>query len=329
MTPRRNFVLALGTGALAASLGCLAQPRGGGVARVGVLDPTSSDFARDRVDVLRAALRDLGYVEGRNIVIDSRSAEGQYERLSGLAEELVRLKPDVIVAATPPAVEVAHAATATIPIVMIAVPNPVGAGFIQSLARPGGNITGLSNLSVDLSGKYIELLRAAIPRLSRVAVLVNPDHPNHPAMLKNTQASASAAEVTVLPFQASTSAGVNTAIAAMTRERVAALIVLPDAFYSNQRRQIIELAVTNRLPTMFWTRELAESGGLMSYGQSNAEHFRLAATYVDKILKGAKPRDLPVEQPTRIELIINRRTAKAIGLMIPFELLARADDVIE
>ena len=328
MIPRRNFVLALGAGALAASLASSAQHTRA-MPRIGGLDPTSPEFARDREDVLRRALRDLGYVEGRNIVIDYRWADGKYERLPGLAAELVQLRVDVIVAATPPALQAAHAATTTIPIVMIAVPDPVGAGFVASLARPGGNITGLSNLSVDLSSKYIELLRAAIPKLSRVAVLVNPDHPNHPGMLKNTQTTANATFVTALPFPANTATGVDAAIGAMVREHVAALIVLPDAFYSTQRRQIIELATKNRLPTIFWTRELAASGGLMSYGQSNAEHFRLAATYVDKILKGAKARDLPVEQPTRIELVINRKTANTIGLVLPGDLLSRADEVID
>jgi len=301
----------------------------GHVFRVGVLDPTSSQYASKRVGVFRAALRDLGYVEGKNIAIDFRSAEGDYERLAGLAEDLARSREDVIVAATPPAMEAIKATGTTIPVVMIAIPNPVAAGFIASLARPGGNVTGLSNLSVDLSGKRVEVLRAAIPSLSRVAVLKNPDHPDHPAMVKNTQATAKSEEMTVLTFEARNAKEIGKAMAELTREHAEAVIVLPDAFFSSQRRQIIDLAKAGRLPSMFWTRELVEAGGLLSYGQSNAEHFRLAATYVDKILKGAKPSDLPVQQPTRIELIVNRATAKAIALTLPETLLARADDVVD
>jgi len=241
----------------------------------------------------------------------------------------VALKVDVLVAATPPAMDAVRAATTTIPIVMIAIPNPVEAGYVSSLSRPGGNITGVSNISIDLSSKYIELLRVAVPNLSRIALLVNPKHPNHPEMVRNAELSATMSHVKVLPFEVSTPSEVESAVAAMTRDRVNALVVLPDAFYSNQRRQITELAAKNRLPTMFWTRELAEAGGLMSYGQSNSDHFRLAATYVDKILKGTKPRDLPIQQPTRIELVVNRKTANAIGLALPQELLTRADAVIE
>jgi putative tryptophan/tyrosine transport system substrate-binding protein len=329
MIVRRDFVLAFGAGALVAPLLCFAQQWPATIPRVGVLDPASSDFAKSRSNVLRDALRELGYVEGKNILFDCRWAEGNYERLPGLAAELVASRVNVIVAATPPAMQAVRSATSTIPIVMIAIPNPVEAGYVASLSRPGGNITGLSNISVDLSSKYLELLRAAVPNLSRVALLVNPRHPNHPEMVKNAEVSAAANRVKVLSFEASTASQIESAVIAMMRERVGALIVLPDAFYSNQRRQIVELATKNRLPTMFWTRELAEAGGLMSYGQSNSDHFRLAATYVDKILRGAKPGDLPVQQPTRIELIVNRKTANAIGLALPEELLTRADMVIE
>ena len=329
MIVRRNFVLAVGAGMLAAPLSCFAQQRPATIPRIGVLDPTSSDFASSRADVLRGALRDLGYAEGKNILIDYRWAEGKYERLPGLAAELVASKVDVIVAATPPAMQALRLATTAIPIVMIAIPNPVDVGYVASLSRPGGNITGLSNISVDLSSKYIELLRAAVPNLSRVALLVNPKHPNHPNMVKNAEVSAKTNHVKVFSYDASTASEIESAFVSMAGERAGALIVLPDAFYSNQRRQIAGLATKNRLPTMFWTRELAEAGGLISYGQSNSDHFRLAATYVDKILKGAKPGDLPVQQPTRIELIVNRKTANAIGLALPQELLTRADMVIE
>ena len=187
----------------------------------------------------------------------------------------------------------------------------------------------LSNISVDVSVKYLELLRVAVPKLSRVAVLVNPGHPNHPDILKNIQAAAKTTGVKVSPVQASTASQIEAALGAMTRARAGALIVLPDTLFITQRRQIAELAMKNRLPTMFWTRELAEAGGLMSYGQDLAEHFRRAATYVDKILKGAKPADIPVEQPTKFELVINLKTAKALGIKIPNSILLRADKVIE
>lgn len=299
------------------------------MARVGVLDPTSSAYASKRVDVFRSALRDLGYVDGRNVEIVFRSAEGDYRRLPDLANDLVRAKVDVIVAATPPAMEAVKSATATIPVVMLAIPNPVEAGFVASLARPGGNVTGLSNLSVDLSGKRIEVLRALSPRLSRVAVLANPAHPNHPAMMSNTELTAKALGMSISKYSARNAAEVESAIEAMTRDGVDAVIVLPDAFFSNQRAQLVGLTTAARLPAMYWTRELVEAGGLLSYGQSNAEHFRLAAIYTDKILKGWKPRDLPVEQPTKIELVVNRTAAKKIGLVLPQSLLTLADDVVD
>ena len=329
MNTRRRLVLALGAGALAAPLAAFAQQKSAKVARLGFLGASSAAAFASLVEALRAGLRDLGYVEGKNIVIEYRWAEGKYERLPGLAAELVQLKVDVIVAASGPAVQAVQKATTTIPIVFAAVGDPVGLGFVASLSRPGGNATGLSSLNVDVSSKYLELLRVALPKLSRVAVLVNPGHPQHPDMLKNIQAAAKTTGVNVSPVQAGTASQIETALGAMTRERAGALIVLPDPFFFTQARQIAELAAKNRLPTMFWTRELVEAGGLMSYGQNIVEHFRRAATYVDKILRGAKPADLPVEQPTTIELVINLKTAKAIGLTISQDLLFRADKVIE
>src|SRR5439155_22331791 len=213
--------------------------------------------------------------------------------------------------------------TTTIPIVMVRVGDPVGSGLVASLARPGGNITGLSNMSVDVSSKYLELLRAAVPKLSRVTVLVNPANPIHSDFLKRVQATAKTNGVTISPVEVSTASQIEAAFGAMTRERTGALIVLGDTFFSSQARRIAELAAQQRLPTMFWTGGLVESGGLISYGQNNAEHYYRAATYIDKILKGAKPGDLPVEQATKIELVINLKTAKAIGLTIPQELLLR------
>ena len=328
MNNRRKLVIALGAGVFAAPLACFAQPQRSKVARIGLLGAGSAASYAEWREALIAGLRELGYVEGKNISIEYRWAEGKYERLPGLAAELVQMKVDVIVAATSAAVQAAQQATTTIPIVMVATADPVGSGFVASLARPGRNITGLSNLSQDVSSKYLELLRAAVPKLSRVAVLVNPAHPNHPNFLKRIQATAKTTGVKVSPLEANTASQIEAVFGAMKRERAGALIVLPDAFFLAQARRIAELAAQHRLPTMFSTRAPAESGGLMSYGQNNAEHYYRAATYIDKILKGAKPGDIPVEQPTKFELVINMKTAKALGLTMQ-DLLFRADKVIE
>ncbi len=326
MINRRKLVIAFGTGLFAGPLACFAQPQRPKVARIGLLVSASS-YGKGR-EALIAGLRELGYVEGKNIIIEHRWAEGKYERLPGLAAELVQMKVDVIVAASTPAVQAAQQATTTIPIVMVSVGDPVGSGFVASLARPGRNITGLSNMTVDVSSKYLELLRAAVPKLSRITVLVNPGHPVHPDFLKRIQATDKTNSVKISPAQAGTASQVEAAFAAMKRERPGALIVLPDAFFYAQARRIAELAAQQRLPTMFGTREPVESGGLMSYGQNIAEQYYRAATYVDKILKGAKPGDLPVEQATKFELVINMKTAKALGLTMQ-DLLFRADKVIE
>ena len=329
MNTRRRLVLALGAGALAAPLASFAQQKAAKVTRIGFLGPASASVFASWVEELRAGLRDLGYVEGKNILIEFRWADGKYERLPGLAAELVQLKVDVIVAATSPAVQAVQKATTNIPIIMVAAGDPVGSGFVASLSRPGGNITGLTNIAGDVSVKYLELLRTMVPKLSRVAALVNPGNPLHPVQLKNIQAAAKTTGVNVSPLQASTASQIEAAFGAVTRERAGALIVLPDPFFRTQARQIAELAAKNRLPTMFGIREFVEAGGLMSYGQNNSEHYRRAATYVDKILKGVKPSDLPVEQSTKLELVINMKTAKALGLSIPRELALRVDRVIE
>ena len=274
-------------------------------------------------------MRELGYVEGKNFMIESRFADGKYERLPALAAELVQLRVDVIVAFGTPPIQAAQRATTTIPIVMVASGDPVASGFVASLSHPGSNLTGLSNIFTDLSSKYLELLRAAVPKLSRVAVLMNPHHPLHAGALKQIQATAKTMRVELPSVEASAAGQIDAAFGVMRRKRAGALIVLADPFFTTQARRIVEIAAKDRLPTIFWTREHVEAGGLMSYGQDLAEHFRRAATYVDKILKGAKPRDLPVEQPTKLELVINRKTAKTLGLNITNELLLRADKVIE
>ena len=328
MTTRRKFLVALGASGLAAPFACFAQQQRPNVVRIGVLDsaPSSPNWR----EALVAGLRELGYVEGKNLLIEHRWAEGgKYERLPGLAAELAQMKVEVLVTGGSQAIRAAQQATTTIPIVMVRTGDPVGAGFVASLSQPGRNITGLSNVNVDLSSKYLELLRAAAPRLSRVAVLMNPGNKGHRERLKRIQATEKTSSVSISPAQASTAGEIEAALAAMKQERAGALIVLADSLFFAQGRRIAELAAQQRLPTMFWTREIVDSGGLMSYGQNNGEHYYRAATYIDKILKGAKPGELPVEQPTKIELVINLKTAKAIGLSIPQELLLRADKVIE
>ena len=328
MNARRDLLVTLGVGALANPLKSYSQPSTK-VIRLGFLEGTSATGYAGRLQALRSGLRDLGYVEGSNLVIELLWADGQYERLPALAAHLVQSRPDIIVAASPPAVRAVMQATSAIPIVMVAVGDPVAAGFVTSLSRPGGNVTGLSNVNVSLSGKYLELLGVAVPKLERVAVLVNPGHPTHPDSLAGIQAASRMRGVRVTPLRADTSSQIEAAIDTMTVEPRSALIVLPDPLFLLQAPRIAELAAKNRLPTMFWTRELAEAGGLMSYGPNLAEQFRRVATYVDKILRTAKPADLPVEQPTKFELVINGRTAKLLALTIPRELLLRADEVIE
>lgn len=260
-------------------------------------------------------------------MFEFRWAMGKAERLPDLANELVALKPDVIVVPTTATARAVQQATATIPIVFVSVPDPVGSGFVKSLARPGGNITGLSNLTADTSPKQLELLLAIMPKLPRVAVLWNPT--NMSASLKNFQTAAQSVSVNVLSVEARTPAEIENAFGRMIRENVRALVVLSDALFFLQRRQIAELASKNEMPSVFATRENVEAGGLMSYGANLAENYRRAATYVDKILKSAKPGDLPVEQPRTFELVINMKTAKALGLKIPQSILLRADRVIE
>jgi ABC-type uncharacterized transport system substrate-binding protein len=329
MNPRRKLLIMLGASALAAPLRSFAQQQGK-VWRVGFLAgrrPVSLDT--DNYGAFPRGMRELGYVEGKNLVIEWRFADGQYERLPGLVAELVRLKVDVIVAAGPPVVVAAQKATTTIPIVIVTGIDPVAAGFVKSLAHPGGNITGISNLSGEVSPKHLEMLLTMVPRLARVAVLVNPANPAHASMLKAVQAAAQKATVKILPVEARTPQEIETAFSVMTKENAGAIIVGLDPFFNQQRRQFVELAAKNRLPSIATFREYVEAGGLMSYGRSGTDQYRHVAVLVDKILKGAKPGDLPVEQSTKLELVINRKTAKTLGLKIPNSLLISADKVIE
>lgn len=327
MTTRRRIIFALGAGALAASLRSFAQQQK--TYRVGILSVGSPASAKSAIEAFVQGLRDLGYVEGKNISIERRFAEGNRDRLPALATELVQLKVDVILATSSFAVQAARQVTSTIPIVMTGVGNPVGSGFVASLSRPGGNITGLSNVSIDVSSKYLELLHAAVPNLSRVALMINPAHPNHPTVLKQVQAGGKLIDVKILPFEVSVISEIERALGAIMRERPSALIVPPDPSFPIKERQIAEFAVKNRLPTMFGFQSAVEAGGLMSYQPNNSDMYHRAAALTDKIFKGTRPGDIPVELPTRFELALNLKTAKALGLTVPQELLLRADKVIE
>lgn len=330
MNNRRRLVMALGAGVFAGPPGSFAQPQGK-IRRVGFLAQRSRPAALD-VDMYGAfprGMRELGYVEGKNLAIEWRFADGKIERLPGLAAELVRLKVDVIVAGATPSVQAAHRATTTIPIVLIAVPDPVGEGYVTSLSRPGGNMTGLSTIGTEVSVKHLELLRAVVPKLSRVAVLMNPLNPSESLILEQIHGIAYTTGVKVSAVEASTASQIEAGFGAMARARVGALMVAADELFYAQRDQIAKLAVRDRLPTICSTRELTEAGGLISYGQNLAEHYRRAATYVDRILKGAKPGDIPVEQPTTLELVVNRKTARALGVNIPNSVLLRVDKVID
>ena len=316
---------------LSASLGTAAAQPPGKVPRVGYLNPgSSSDPVRQRrLEALRQGLRELGYVEGQNIALEPRWAEGKYDRYPALAADLVRSKVDVIVAWSGQATKAAQEATRTIPIVMSLVNDPVGSGLVASLARPGGNVTGTTLMSPDVVGKRLELLKEVVPKVSRVAVLQHPDNPASAALVREAEAGARALGVRLQILGVRNSAEIDSAFAAMTREQAGAFMYLPDAIFDNQRRQILELAAKRRLPAIVGSRQYAEAGGLLAYGADFLALERRAATFVDKILRGAKPADLPVEQPTKFELVLNLRTAKALGLTFPSSILLRADSVIE
>jgi len=317
---------------LSAFLGKAAAQSPEKVPRVGYLHPGSHSDPRPqrRLEELRQNLRELGYVEGQNIAIEARWAEGKYDRYPALAADLVRLKVDVIVAVSGQATQAVQQATRTIPIVMSLVNDAVGSGLVASLARPGGNVTGTTVMSPDLVAKQLELLKEVVPKVSLVALLRHPDNPASAVYLREAEAAARTLTVGLLTQEARNPQEIDSAFAAITRKRAGALMVFPDGVFFAQRRQIAELAAKRRLPTVFSIGpEYAEAGGLMVYGPDLLDLERRVASYVDKILKGAKPADLPVEQPTKFDLVINRRTAKAIALTIPPSLLQRADQIID
>jgi len=280
------------------------------------------------VIIFRKELRDLGYVEGQNLVIDLRSTEGKVERFPILAAELVALKPDVIVTFATEGTLAAKRAAPTIPIVMVQVSDPVGSGLISSLARPGGNITGVSDYDVEAAAKFVELAHLITPNAGRIGVLMA-DNPVHPVQLKAIEAAAKSIGLATVANTDRSNDDLERAFASLAKDNVGPLIVLGGARHGALRGRIAELALKYAMPTVFGSRAYVEEGGLMSYGANPAAAYKLAVSYVDKILKGAKPADLPVEQPTRFELVINLKTAKALGITIPQSLLLRADEVIE
>jgi putative ABC transport system substrate-binding protein len=298
------------------------------IPRIGVLVGPSSSFFSTRIGAFREGLHDLGYVEGKNIAVEYRYAEGKEDLFPELTAQLVRLGVDLIVTTGTPATHAAKAATSTIPIVMSAIGDPVGAGLVASLARPGGNITGLAIFSPELSGKRLELLKESFPRISKIAILWNPSNASASLSLKETQVASQALTLVLQPLEIRNPKDFGGAFEAAIRGGADALIPLNDALVNAHYKEILEFAGKNRLPAIYAVPEFADAGGLMSYAPNYTDHYRRAATYVDKILKGAKPANLPVEQPTKFEFVINLKTAKRIGLTIPPNVLARADKVI-
>jgi putative ABC transport system substrate-binding protein len=325
---RREFITLLGGAAAWPLVASAQQP--GRIARIGYL---ASNLANQGpLDAFRQGLRDLGYVEGRNVVIEYRDAQGKLEPLAALAAELVALKVDVIVASSTAAALAAKQATTVVPIVFGSVPDPVATGLVASLARPGGNVTGLSNLNADLVGKCLEYLTQAVPGIGRVAVLWQPGafgERTEKEMMIAAERAARTLGIQLQFVEARGAADIDNAFSEITGARSDALTVLVSGMLLGERRRLVDIAAKNRLPVFYTFRELVDAGGLMSYGPSLADLFRRAASYVDKILKGTKPADLPVEQPTKFELVINLKTAKALGLTVPPMLLTSADEVIE
>jgi putative ABC transport system substrate-binding protein len=300
------------------------------VPRIGVLFPGSPATFALRTKAFLQGLGELGYLEGKTIAIEWRWAEEKVERLPELAAELVRLNVDAIVANGTPAIKAVKNATQSIPIVMAVVGDPVGTGLVASLARPGGNVTGFTILAPDLSGKRLELLKEVVPKLSRVAAMLNPTNPVYRPELQETQDAARSLGLQIQPIvEVSDLNTLQEGFTILSRDRARALILLTDAIFYSMRGRILEYAAKSRMPVMYWGSEFADAGGLMSYGPFINELFHRTATHVDKILKGAKPADLPVEQPTKFEFVINLKTAKQIGLTIPPNVLARADRVIK
>jgi putative ABC transport system substrate-binding protein len=331
--PRRDFIATL-AGAVVAPMLTPRAARTQQPARIrriaflsGLTRPASIESSS--IGGLLQGMRELGYVEGKDFVVEWRFAEGNYERFADFANEFVRQRIDIFVLGTPVAARAVQQATSTIPIVLAFSTDPVGNGFVASLAHPGGNITGLATSQDDTAPKQLELLGKAAPNLSRVGVLMNPASPNVMSVMKGAEAAAHNAGIDLVSAEAHNQSEIKQAFDALSQKRAGALMVVSDSLFQSYRKDIGALALSRRLPSMFAQREYVEAGGLMSYGEHYRDFFRRAAIYVDKIFKGARPADLPVEQPTRFYLVLNSNTAKALGLAIPPTLLALADEVIE
>jgi putative ABC transport system substrate-binding protein len=328
MNDRRKLVIALGASALTAPFGCFAQQQGK-VWRVGFLSPFPSGDDQ-QFEAFKQQLRDLGHVEGKSITIDYRSAEGNYDRLPALAADLVRRNVDVIMAAGgTPAATAAKNAARTTPVVFVAVADPVGQGIVASLARPGGNVTGISVQHPESAAKSLALLKEAVPSAKRIAILSNPLNSSLPLVIQDMQAAARTLRLEVTVVDAGTPGEFEAAFAQIVRNRADGVAILADPMFSSEAGRLTTLAAKHRLPTMGGNNSVPESGGLMSYGANRLDLVRRAAILVDKILKGAKPNDLPVEQPTKFELIVNLKAAKALGVKIPQSILLRADKLIK
>jgi putative ABC transport system substrate-binding protein len=324
----RYVILELILGMLVAPLSASAQ-QPAKTPRIGALHPGAPTAVSHLAEAFKQGLREQGYVEGQNIVVERRFGEARAERIAEVAAELARLKLDVIVVSTDVAIAAVKRQTQTVPIVMVGSTDPVGIGFVASLARPGGNVTGLSTMSPELSAKRLALLKEAVPGLFRVGIVWDPDSRGAVLDYKETEGAARSLRLQLQSVEVSRADDFDRAFSALTTARAEALIVPPAFLAFTNRNQIASLAKKNRLPSMYGVRDYVDAGGLMAYGPNQAELWRRAATYVDKILKGAKPGDLPVEQPTKFELVINLKTAKALGLTVPPSLLRRADHVIQ
>ena len=329
MTTRRAFLATLAGSLPALPLAARAQEPGK-PRRIGFLEAGAPAANRHFLEAFKRGLRELGYVDGQNVVIVDRWADGQVDRFPALLNELIQLKVDIIVVASTAGAVAARAVVTTIPVIFVGVQDPLGVGLVASLGRPGGNLTGFSQAEEDgLVGKRLELFKEAVPPMPRLALIWNPTAPGLAPRLNEARTAAARFGVSLRPFEVRAAKELDGAFAEMTRERMTGLMVLADPLTVRNRAQIVDLAAKARLPGMYPFLEFARTGGLMAYGPSVPELFRRAAGYVDKILKGAKPADLPVEQPTKFELIINLKTAKALGLTIPRRILARADEVIQ
>ena len=330
MNNRRRLLIVVGVGALATPLSCFAQQPMVKVPRIGLLaEGHAPSGTSENLEAFRKGLRDLGYVEGKNIILESRYGGGNEDRMRDFAADLIRLKVDLIVTDGGGGIQAAKRAAGTVPIIMMHSTDPVATGLVASLARPGGNITGIVTLSPELIGKRLELLKESFPKVSRVAVLTGRIGPNTASWLKQMEATARSLKLQLQILEINTPADFDTAFQAATKGRADALIELPTHIFHEHGKQIVNFAAQKRLPAVFHTRDFVQAGGLMSYGANYPDLYRRVATYVDKILKGAKASELPIEQPTKFDLVINMKTAKALGIKIPNLIMVRADKVIE